>query len=74
MRESKLLGQILSLGQNYRLVKRILQHSLSLYRYFTETTTTDLNLFLQVVLQFCNNSGLVATSCITMLFCPLLDD
>jgi len=46
----------------------------SLHRYFIETTTTDIDMLLQVLLQFCNNSGLVATSGVIMPFCPLLDD
>jgi len=31
-------------------------------------------MLLQVYLQFCDNSGFVATSGVIMLFCPLLDD
>ena len=46
----------------------------SLRRYFIETTTTDIDMLLQVQLQFCNNSGFVATSDVIMLFCPPLDD
>jgi len=33
-----------------------------------------MDMLLQVYLQFCNNNGFVATSGVTMLFCPLLDD
>jgi len=47
---------------------------LSLHRYFIETTTTDIDMLLQVQLQFCNNNGFVANSGIIMLFCPLLGD
>jgi len=46
----------------------------SLYSYFIETTTTDIDMFLQVLLQFCSNNGFVAISDVIMLFCPLLDD
>jgi len=44
------------------------------YRYFTETTSTDIDMLLQVQLQFCDNSGFIAISDIIMLFCSLLDD
>ena len=63
------LGQNLSLGQNFLAAEFI-----SLHRYFTETTTTDIDMLLQVYLQFCNNNGFVASSGVIMLFCPLLDD
>jgi len=43
-------------------------------RYFIETTTTDIDVLLQVYLQFCNNSGFIAISDVIMLFCPLLGD
>jgi len=46
----------------------------SLHRYFTETTTADIDMLLQVLLQFCNNSGFAAIFDIIMLFFPLLDD
>jgi len=62
-------SQNLSLGQTF------LQHSFALkYQYFIETTTTDIDMLLQVDLQFCNNSRFIAISDIMMLFCPLLDD
>jgi len=32
----------------------------SLYRYFIETITTDIDMLLQVLLQFCNNIGVAA--------------
>ena len=44
------------------------------YRYFTLTTTIDIDMLLQLLLQFCNNSGFIAISDIIMLFFPLLDD
>jgi len=73
MRESQVIrskkSQNSSLGQNFLAAEFI-----SLHRYFIETTTTDIDMLLQVYLQFCNNSGFVATSGVIMLFCPLLDD
>jgi len=44
------------------------------YRYFIETTATDIDTLLQVLLQFCNNNGFVTISNVIMLFCPLVDD
>jgi len=45
----------------------------SLHRYFIETTTTDIDMLLEVYMQFCIKGGFAATSGIK-LFCPLLDD
>jgi len=44
-----------------------------LHGYFIETTTTDFDMLLQVLLQFCNNSAIFD---VMMLFYPqgLLDD
>jgi len=59
----------------YRWVKLFLQHSFfSFHRYFIATTTTDIDMLLQVLLQFCNNSGFAAIFDEIMLFCPLLDN
>ena len=59
----------------YRWVKLFLQHSFfSFYRYFIETTTTDMDLLLQVFFQFCHNNRCVTISDVRMLLCPLLDD
>ena len=72
MRESQVVrskkSQNLYLGQNF-LAARFF----SLYLYFIETTT-DIDLLLQVQLQFYNNNRFVAISDVNMLFCPLLDD
>jgi len=38
------------------------QHSSLKYQYFIEATTIDIGMLLQVYLQFCNNSGLIAIS------------
>jgi len=46
------LGQNLSLGQTF-----LATQFFSLYRYFIETTTTDIDVLLQVQLQFGNNNG-----------------
>jgi len=46
----------------------------SLYRYFIETTTTDIDMLSQCLLQFYNNCGFAWIFDIIMLFCPLLDD
>ena len=46
----------------------------SLHRYFIETRTTNIDMFLQVQLQFCKNNGFVAISDIIIFFCPLLDN
>jgi len=46
----------------------------SLYRYFIETASIDIDMLLQVYLQFCNNNGFVAISDVIMLLCKLLDD
>ena len=46
----------------------------SFRQHFFETKTTDIVMLLQVLLQFCNNSGFVVTSGIIMLFCQLLED
>jgi len=64
---TKLLG--------HKKVNVFLQHSFfSIHQYFIETTTTGIDKLLQVLLQFCNNSGFVAISDVIMLFCPKLDD
>jgi len=41
------------------------------HQYFIQTTTTDFDMFLQFLGQFCNYIGFVAISDITMLFCSL---
>jgi len=46
----------------------------SLYRYFIETTATDIDMLLQVLLQFYNNNDFAVISDVIVLFCPLLDD
>jgi len=46
----------------------------SLYQYFIETVTTDVDMLLQVLLQFCNNNGFAVISDVIILFCPLLDN
>jgi len=46
----------------------------SLYPYFIETTTTDIDRLLHVLLQLCNNNGFAVISHVIILFCPLLDD
>ena len=68
--------QNFSLGQNLSLGKTFLASPFfSLYQYFIETTTTDIDLLLQILLQFCNNNnGFAAISDVIILFCPLLDD
>jgi len=58
----------------YCCVKLFLQHSFFLCRYFIETTTADIDMLLQVLLQFCNNNRFAAISDVIMLFCLLLDD
>ena len=59
----------------YRWFKLFLPHSFfSLHRYFIETTTTDTDMLLKVLLQFCNNCEFAEIFHIIMLFCPLLDD
>jgi len=75
MRESQVIrsnkiyhGQNLSLGQSF-----VAAGFFSVYRYFVETATTDIDMLLQVWSQFCNNSRFIAISDIIMLFCPLLD-
>jgi len=45
-----------------------------IHRQFIETATTDVDMLLQVTLQFCNNGCFIAISDVIMLFCPLLDD
>jgi len=42
------------------------------HQYFIQTTTTDFDMFLRFLMQFCNYSGFVAISDIIMLFCPQL--
>jgi len=44
----------LSLGQTFSAAQFFSRH-----RYFIENTTTNIDMFLQVQLQFCNNSGLL---------------
>ena len=68
----KLLGQKhpnFSLGQKF-----LAAEFFPLHRYFIETTTTEIDMLLQVKLQFYNNHGNVATSGVIMLFCPPQDD
>ena len=65
----KLLGQKsqnLSLGQTFLATVFSLQH-------FIETTM-DIDMLMQVKLQFCNNSEFIVISDVIMLFCPLLDN
>ena len=45
----------------------------SLYWYFIETTTTDTDMLLQVLLQFCNNGGFAANFDVIMLFCGQIE-
>jgi len=45
-----------------------------LYQYFVETTTADIGMLLQVLLQFCNNNESVAIYEVIILVFPLLDD
>jgi len=61
-------SQNISLGQNF------LAAVFSLYRYVVKTATTDIDMLLQVYLQFCNNNGLIAISDVITLLCPPLDD
>jgi len=78
MRESQVIRskiQNLSLVQNLSLGQTFLAAQFfSLHRYSIETTTIDLDMILQVLLEFCNNSGFAAIFDVIMLFCPLLDD
>jgi len=69
MRESQVIRSKFIVGSNFSC-----STVFSLHRYFIETTTTDLDMLLQVLLQFCNNSGFAAIFDVRMLFCPLLDD
>jgi len=58
----------------YRWVKLFLQRCFfSLYWYFIETTTTDIDMLSQVWLQFRNNNGFVAIYDVIMWFCSPLD-
>jgi len=41
------------------------------YRYLIKVTTTDLDMFLQVQLQFWNSNGFVATSDVIICFSPI---
>jgi len=56
-------GQSLSLGQTFFAAQFF-----SLYRYFIETTTIDIDILLELLLQFCNNNGFAAISDVIMLF------
>jgi len=57
------------LGQNFLATKLFF-----LYQWFINTTTTDIDMVLQVLLQFYKYHGFIAVSDVTMLFYPLLDD
>jgi len=61
--ESLSLRQNLSLGQTFLAVQFF-----SLHRYFIETTTIDRDMILQVLLQFCNNSGFSAMFDVSAMF------
>jgi len=64
------------LGQNLWLGQFFLQHNFFLFidKFIETTTTTDIDMLLQVLLQFCKNNRFALISDVIMLFCPLLDD
>jgi len=65
----RIVGSKFIIGSNFCCSTNFLSH----YRYFIETTTTDIDMRLQLLLQFCNNNGFAAIYDV-IIFCLLLDN